>query len=134
MEMAMTLIRAHGNKRILHPTHHDTWWLITAGPRKLTSPEFNAVHNGIVALMIGTHDRVTVPGWKAQKNWTGLPWQVLFDKTANKDDRLAAWMMGSMAQYAFIHHHLTWYTDQTVYVGRDVPNTYYFLKGAFAND
>jgi hypothetical protein len=124
------LLRAQSGRPVLHPTHRDTWHLITAGPHKLTPAQFNSVIAGITSQMIATHDKVTVPGWKAQSNWAGLPWGPLYHAAA-RDEKLAAYMLGSMAQYAFIQHPATWYCDQTTYVGRDYPNTYYFQKGAF---
>lgn len=119
------LRRMQSNRPVLHPTHRDTWWLINSGPHKLTPAQFNSVIAGITRDMIDTHDQVTVPGWKAQSNWAGLPWADLYH-TAGHDTRLAAFMLGSMAQYAFIIHPDTWYCDQTTYRGRDYPNTYYF--------
>ena len=106
------LRRAQSNRPVLHPTHRATWDLIINGPHKLTTPQFNHVITGINQLMIGTHDKVTVPGWKAQSNWAGLPWEILYF-TAGRDTRLAAYMLGLMAQYAFSHHPAVWYSDQT---------------------
>jgi hypothetical protein len=112
---------------VLRPSHFTTtWWLLTRGPHKLTPAQFNTVHQGIDQLMIGTHVDVTVPGWKAGTVWTNLPWQVLYDVPAQYDERLAALMLGLMAQYAFIHHPSQWYTGTTTYNGRTVPNCYYF--------
>jgi hypothetical protein len=119
---------AQSLRPILRPRHPTTWHLITNGPHKLTPVEFNNVIAGINQLMIATHDKVTVPGFKAQSNWTGLPWQILYDKAAAKDERLAAWMLGLMAQYAFIHHPAVWYTDRTTYAGHEFPNAYYFQQ------
>src|SRR3954449_12356288 len=96
-----------------------TWRLIVSGPNKLTPVEFNGVITGIDQLMIATHDKVTVPGFKAGSNWSGLPWDILWSKAAAEDERLAAFMLGLMAQYAFIHHPAHWYTDQTTYQGRE---------------
>jgi hypothetical protein len=124
------LEHAISGKIITQTWHRDTWWLINNGPNALTVGEFNRVILGVNRLIIGTHDKVTVPGWKAQANWSGLPWDVLYTKAAAQDDRLAAFMFGLMCQYAFIHHEAHWYTDQTTYAGRDFPNTYYFQKGA----
>jgi len=128
------LEHATSGQVIRQPWRPSTWQLIVGGPRQLTPAEFNSVHNGIVTHMIGTHDKVTVPGWKAGTVWTGLPWQVLYDKPAGKDERLAAFMLGLMAQYAFIHHPDHWYCDQTIYAGRDFPNTFYFKAGALNHD
>ena len=119
-----------GGRSLTNPTHHDTWRLIIHSgnaPRRLTKLEFDLVHIGMVRDIIGTHDEVTVPGFKAGANWTGKPWDILFWKCAGQDERLAAWMFGLMAQYAFIKHPKHWVTGSTTYVGRDFPNAYYFL-------
>lgn len=123
------LYRINGTRPITRPTHLETWNIITNGPRKLTQAQFDFIIDGITRHMIDTHDKVTVPGWKAESNWAGLPWKELY-RTAGKDTRLAAYMLGSMAQYAFIKHPAVWYCGQTVYTGRDIPNTYYFQKGS----
>jgi len=120
------LTDAQSLRAIRNPRHPDTWNKIIGGTRKLTPVEFTGVITGIDRLMIATHDKVTVPGFKAQSNWSGLPWDILFWKCANHDERMAAWMLGLMAQYAFIHHPLHWYTDRTTYPGRDFPNAFYF--------
>jgi len=120
------LTDAQSLRAIRNPRHPDTWNLIINGKHKLTQLEFNGVITGINTLMIATHDKVTVPGFKAQANWSGLPWLILYTKAANYDERLAAWMLGLMAQYAFIHHPQHWYTDRTTYAGRDFPNAFYF--------
>jgi hypothetical protein len=117
---------AQSLRPILRPRHPTTWHLIISGPHKLTPIEFNYVIAGITRDMIGTHDKVTVPGFKAGRIWQGKPWFVLWDKTA--DERLAAWMLGLMAQYAFIHHPTHCYTDKTTYAGHDYPNAYYFQQ------
>ena len=124
------LEHATSGRIIVNPYRPATWRLIVSGPRQLTTPEFHHVIGGITVHMINTHDKVTIPGFKAGTVWTGLPWQILYDKPAGQDERLAAFMLGLMAQYAFVHHPDHWYTDQTTYAGRDFPNTYYFQKGA----
>jgi len=101
-----------------------TWGLIT---KRLTPREFNGVIIGIDRLMIGTHDKVTVPGFKAGANWSGLPWNILWHKAALFDEELAAKMLGLMAMHAFKVHHDDWVTAKTHYAGHEHSNRIYFL-------
>jgi len=107
----------------------DTWRLIRA---RLTPGEFDGVIDGITRDMIGTHRKVTVPGFKAGDDWTGKPWAILWDKAARKNEELAAMMLGLMAAEAFKRHAATLYTGKTVYAGHAVPNRYYWQVGGDA--
>ena len=111
-----------------HPIHRVSYhtgalWQMLNNRRFITQADFNGVVSGITQLMIGTHNRCTVPGFKARKTWQGLPWEVLWDKTQDEDT--ARNMMGLMAMHAFIVHPDNWATSTTHYAGHEYPNRYY---------
>jgi hypothetical protein len=122
---------AISNKPIVKQWFPEKWNLIKT---RLTKAEFQAVIAGITREMIGTHKKVTVPGFKAGADWTGKPWEILFWKAAKEDEEMAAMMLGLMACEAFKRHPATWFTDKTVYAGHDVSNRYYFSHDPVAAD
>ena len=65
--------------------HTGTTWAMLNNSRFMTRNEFNGVISGITTLMIGTHHEYTVPGFKAQKSWQNLPWEILWTKTRMKN-------------------------------------------------
>jgi hypothetical protein len=119
------LFDAITNQPITKQSFQPIWDLITH--RWLTPVQFNSVIDGITRDMIGSHDKVTVPGFKAGAEWDGLPWEILWTKA--QDEELAAKALGLMAMHAFKVHPDNWYTDRTQYAGHEHPNRYYFLMG-----
>lgn len=107
----------------------DCWRTIRR--RLVPGGQFNFIIAGITRDVIGTHDRVTVPGFKAGANWWGLPWYDVYAIAARKNEELAAMMYGLMCVHAFKIHPDIWYTTKTHYVGHKHENRIYFSQRIF---
>jgi hypothetical protein len=124
----MSLYGLHRPHAQVHNASHSrspTWqnWQMLNNPRFLRPVQFNSIITGITALMITTHHRFTVPGFKAEPDWYQKPWEILWLKTQDFD--LSRKLMGLMAKHAFIIHPDDWASSTTDYPGHEYPNSYY---------
>ena len=109
---------------ITRPAHADTWRLIE---KRLSKSEIDGIVEAIHAK-IGEDDEIKVAGWMPGSDWTGTPFQIIYEKAGHHSFELAALMFGSLAWEAFIRHPDEWLTTKTTFSGRDIENRVYFRR------
>ena len=73
-------------------------------------------------------DRVYVPGWRTQKDWTGTPLQAIFEKACPGNFEMSAFWYGLITMQVIIDRPETWLAMKTQFAGRTFDQTVYWLK------
>lgn len=73
-------------------------------------------------------DRVYVPGWRTQKDWTGTPLQAIFEKAYPDSFEMSAFWYGLITMQVIIDRPETWLAMKTKFDGRKFEQMIYWLK------
>jgi hypothetical protein len=111
-------------KPITHQPHPPTWRLIES---RLSAAQREAIIDAITEK-ISDDDEIKVAAFMPGADWTGTPFQIIFERAARYNFDLAGLMFGLLAWEAFKRHPDEWLTVKTTFSGRDVENRVYFRR------
>lgn len=91
---------------------------------RLSSQELQAIRDALDQKI--SAGEIHTAGWLPGHDWTGTPYQPIYDKAAQGDYTTSALMFGLMVWDAFDRHPDVWYTGRFEKDGVDIGSRTYF--------
>jgi hypothetical protein len=97
---------------------------------RLRDTEFNEMVGRVNALIDESGGEVATAGWLPGSDWTGTPFQAIYERAARGDFERAAMFFGQLVWYAVMERPERWASGRYQVDGRDIGSrTYFRLSG-----
>jgi hypothetical protein len=93
---------------------------------RLTEAEFEAMVSRINELIDTSADEIATAGWLPGSDWTGTPFQPIYDKAARRDFQRAALFFGQLVWFTIMRRPERWGSGRYQVDGRDIGSRTYF--------
>ncbi|HET7056834.1 MAG TPA: hypothetical protein VFI12_10250 [Thermomicrobiales bacterium] len=93
---------------------------------RLTTREFEAMVDEIDRLIEASGGEVATAGWLPGSDWTGTPFQPIYEKAAPADFNRAAMFFGQLVWYAVMHRPERWGSGRYKVGDHDIGSRTYF--------
>lgn len=96
---------------------------------RLTADEFDGMVARINELIDEAGAEIATAGWLPGSDWTGTPFQPIYEKAAREDYSRSAMFFGQLVWYAVMHRPESWGSGRYEVDGRDIGSRTYFRLG-----
>ena len=97
---------------------------------RLTDVEFEAMITRINELIDESGAEIATAGWLPGSDWTGTPFQPIYEKAAREDYTRSAMFFGQLVWYTIMHRPERWASGRYEVDGRDIGSRTYFRLGS----
>jgi hypothetical protein len=113
----------------------DTGKVITAVPfwrdfdvlrERLSTADFEAMVGRVNELIDTSGSEIATAGWLPGSDWTGTPFQPIYEKAARNDFSRAAMFFGQLVWYTIMKRPERWASGRYQVDGRDIGSRTYF--------
>ena len=96
---------------------------------RLSEPEFEAMVSRVNELIDASGSEIATAGWLPGSDWTGTPFQPIYEKAARNDFQRAALFFGQLVWYTIMRRPERWASGRYQVDGRDIGSRTYFRLG-----
>lgn len=94
--------------------------------KRLTDAEFATMVDRVNELIDDSGGEIATAGWLPGSDWTGTPFQPIYDKAARGDFQRSAMFFGQLVWYTVMHRPESWGSGRYQVDGRDIGSRTYF--------
>ena len=94
--------------------------------KRLSPEQFEAVVAEIEQRIKDAGEKIVTSSWLPGKDWSGTPFQPIYEIAAKRSREAAAKMFGLMVWYTIMQHPDCWMSGRFQMDGRDLPGRTYW--------
>lgn len=98
--------------------------------KRLSKAELEAIEARINELVDEAGGEIATAGWLPGNNWTGTPFEPIYQKAAKRDHTLSAQLFGLFVWYTMMRRPETWASGRYQKDGKDIRSRTYFKVNA----
>ena len=117
------LIDIASGEEIRHIPHRQTFNLLK---KRLSQKQFDGVVAEIEQRIKDAGDEIVTAGWLPGADWSGTPFQPIYETAARKNKEVAAKMFGLMVWYTIMQRHDCWGSGRFEKDGLPLSSRTYF--------
>lgn len=91
---------------------------------KLSDQEIQDIRDALDRMIAG--DKIFTAGWMPGNDWTGTPYQAIYEKPANRSQLTSGLMFGLLVWEAFERNEEDWYTGRFELNGVEIGSRTYW--------